>query len=123
RALLNLGHTFAHALEAETGYADSLSHGEAVAIGCVLAFRLSERLGLCPPGAAGRVRRAIAAAGLPTRPGEAGRFDPDRVLARMAADKKTDAGRLRLVLARDIGQAVLVPDAPLADVRAVLAED
>lgn len=123
RALLNLGHTFAHALEAEAGYGDGLAHGEAVAVGCVLAFRLSERLGLCPSGAAGRVRRAVAAAGLPTRIDEVGRFDPERLLARMAGDKKAEAGSLTLVLARRVGEAVVVRAVAPGEVRAVLRAD
>lgn len=120
RALLNLGHTFAHALEAEAGYGEGLAHGEAVAVGCVLAFRLSERLGLCEGGAAGRVRRAVAAAGLPTRIDEVGRFDPERLLARMAGDKKAEGGSLTFVLARRVGEAVVVRDVDPAEVRAVL---
>ncbi len=67
RALLNLGHTFAHALEAESGFDEVLKHGEAVGIGCALAFRLSARLGLCPPTDAERATRVVAAAGLPSR--------------------------------------------------------
>jgi 3-dehydroquinate synthase len=67
RALLNLGHTFAHALESETGYGDALLHGEAVGIGCALAFRFSAVLGLCTAEAAHRCEGAIAAAGLPVR--------------------------------------------------------
>ena len=67
RALLNLGHTFAHALEAETGFGDVLMHGEAVGIGCALAFRFSAFLGHCSGQDAGRAAQAIAAAGLPTR--------------------------------------------------------
>ena len=122
RALLNLGHTFAHAFEAEAGYdADALMHGEAVALGCVLAFRLSERLGLCGPEEVARVERAVAASGLPTEIAQVGDFDPDRVLARMAGDKKAEGGHLNFVLARGIGQAEVVRGVDPAEVRKVLA--
>src|SRR5690606_12984722 len=96
RALLNLGHTFGHALEAETGFGDSLLHGEAVGAGMAMAFRFSARLGLCPAQDAVRAERAIAAAGLPVRMadvrGEA--FRAGRLVAHMAQDKKAEAGRL-----------------------------
>ena len=111
RALLNLGHTFGHALEAETGFADTLLHGEAVAIGSCIAFDLSVELGLCPAEEAARVRAHIAAAGLPTGldAPQLGRQlpAPDALIDRMAADKKTKLGALRLVLARGIGKAFL----------------
>ena len=122
RALLNLGHTFAHAFEAEAGYdGEALMHGEAVALGCVLAFRLSERLGLCGAGEVARVERAVAAAGLPTEISQVGDFDPDRLLARMAGDKKAEGGRLNFVLARGVGQAEVVRGVDPAEVRQVLA--
>ncbi len=124
RALLNLGHTFGHALEAATGFSDRLLHGEAVALGCVLAARLSERLGFCPVGVADRIAAHFAAVGLPwnfnelalTLPGQ------ERLLALMAQDKKVIAGRLRFVLLRDIGQAFVTDAVPLAAVMAILAE-
>ena len=106
RALLNLGHTFGHALEAELGFDETrLTHGEAVALGCVLAFRYSAAEGHCPPGDAERVAGAVAAAGLPTRLAEVGSFDADALLKRMAGDKKAEGGRLTLVLARGVGEA------------------
>jgi 3-dehydroquinate synthase len=109
RALLNLGHTFAHALEAETGYGDALLHGEAVGAGCALAFRFSAALGHCDAAEAQRATRAIAAGGLPTRldqiPGFP--FSAERLVAHMAQDKKAEGGRLTFVLARAIGDAFM----------------
>ncbi|MDI1328551.1 MAG: 3-dehydroquinate synthase [Brevundimonas sp.] len=106
RALLNLGHTFGHAIEAELGFdEDALTHGEAVALGCALAFRFSAARGLCAAAEAERVETVIAAAGLPTRLEHAGAFSADRLLARMAGDKKAEGGRLTLILARAIGDA------------------
>ncbi|WP_296819367.1 3-dehydroquinate synthase [Brevundimonas sp.] len=122
RALLNLGHTFAHAFEAEAGYDEgALMHGEAVALGCALAFRLSARLGLCGPEDLARVERAVAASGLPTEVAQVGDFDPDRLLARMAGDKKAEGGQLNFVLARGIGQAEVVRGVDPVEVRRVLA--
>jgi 3-dehydroquinate synthase len=125
RALLNLGHTFAHALESETGYGDALLHGEAVGVGCALAFRLSAELGHCTADAAARAERAIAAAGLPTRlhalPGAP--FSAERLLTHMAQDKKAEAGRLTFVLARGIGDAFVAKDVDRqAVLRFLLAE-
>ena len=107
RALLNLGHTFAHALEAENGYGDGLRHGEAVGAGMALAFRFSASLGLIPGQDAQRATRAIAAAGLPTRMSEvAGHpFRADRMIAHMSQDKKAEAGRLTFILAHGLGDA------------------
>lgn len=123
RALLNLGHTFAHALESLAGFGDAVRHGEAVGIGMVLAFALSERLGLCPPGRAERVRAHLAAVGLPTSPADIPvTYAPDALYAAMLGDKKVEGGRIGFVLARDIGQAFAAADAPAETVRAVLAE-
>jgi 3-dehydroquinate synthase len=110
RALLNLGHTFGHALEAETGYSGELLHGEGVAIGLVMAFDLSAHLGLCPAEDAARLRRHLAAVGLPTGlETVAGRaWNVERLL------------RITFVLARGIGRAFLADDVDLADVRALL---
>ena len=123
RALLNLGHTFGHALEAATGYSDRLLHGEGVAIGCALAFELSARLGLCPQEDPGRVRAHLAQMGLMRDPADIpGELpDADGLLALMAQDKKVVDGRLRFVLARRIGQAFVTADVPAEAVRAVLA--
>ena len=121
RALLNLGHTFAHALEAESGFGDALKHGEAVAAGCAMAFRFSVRLGLCPPEDSERVSRTIAAAGLPSRLSDlADRPRACALLARMAHDKKARSGRLTFILARGIGQAFVAEGVDGADVSAFL---
>ena len=121
RALLNLGHTFGHALEAAIGYGDRLRHGEAVAIGLVLAFDLSARLGLCPPADAARVRHHLAAVGLPVGiPDDVG--SPDDLLALMARDKKVSEGRITFILARGIGRAFVSRDADLSAVSSQLAE-
>ncbi|MEX2650612.1 MAG: 3-dehydroquinate synthase, partial [Alphaproteobacteria bacterium] len=115
RALLNLGHTFGHALEAATGFGDALLHGEAVAIGMVLAFDLSARLGLAPTEDAARVRRHLGAAGLPTTLAGLARsgWTGARIAALMAHDKKTRDGRPTLVLARGIGRSFLSRDVTL----------
>jgi shikimate kinase/3-dehydroquinate synthase len=113
RALLNLGHTFGHALEAEYGYGGGILHGEAVAVGIGLAFRLSVRLGLCPYDDAERAVAHIATIGLP---GELGmlnrRFSAAALLGHMRRDKKVQDGALKFVLARGIGQAFTATDVP-----------
>ncbi len=119
RALLNLGHTFAHAFEASLGFGDGLLHGEAVGFGMCLAFDLSAALGLCPPGDAARVRRHIAAVGLPTSLPQ-GDWRIDRLLALMAQDKKARGG-LTFILARGIGDAFVANDVPAEPVRHLLA--
>ena len=121
RELLNLGHTFAHALEAAAGYGDSLRHGEAVAIGQVLAFDLSVRLGHCAPDEHVRLKRHLAAVGLPVAIGEvaAPEWSARGLIEHMGQDKKTRLGRLRLVLVRALGDAFMCEDiepAPLAEV-------
>jgi 3-dehydroquinate synthase len=122
RALLNLGHTFAHALESETGYGDALLHGEAVGIGCALAFRFSAALGLCSTEAAQRCELAIAAAGLPVRLDEmvGAPFSVEALIGHMRQDKKAEAGGLTFVLARDIGEAFVARDVDAASLRAFL---
>ncbi|PQO22467.1 3-dehydroquinate synthase [Rhodobacteraceae bacterium WD3A24] len=124
RALLNLGHTFCHALEAATGYSDRLLHGEGVAIGCALAFELSQRLGLCAQEAPSRVRAHLRAMGMKTDladiPGPLP--DAEGLIALMAQDKKVQDGRLRLILARGIGQAFIAEDTDRDTLRAVLEE-
>lgn len=123
RALLNLGHTFAHAFESLAGFGDAVRHGEAVGIGMVLAFALSERLGLCPPGRAERVRAHLAAVGLPTSPRAIpADYAPDALYAAMQGDKKVEGGRIGFVLAREIGRAFTGADAPPEAVLGVLAE-
>ncbi|WP_292072403.1 3-dehydroquinate synthase [Brevundimonas sp. UBA7534] len=124
RALLNLGHTFGHAVEAELGFEEAaLAHGEAVALGCCLAFRYSAREGLCAEADARRVEAVIAAAGLPTRLDQAGTFDADRLLALMAGDKKAEGGALTLILAHGIGQAFVAKGVDAESVRAFLVEE
>ncbi|MEZ5670183.1 MAG: 3-dehydroquinate synthase [Alphaproteobacteria bacterium] len=125
RALLNLGHTFGHALEAEVGYDGRLLHGEAVAIGMAMAFALSARLGLGPDAAAvARIRRHLAGVGLPTSPPAlAGvSWDPDRLIDHMTRDKKVRDGRITFILARAIGQAEVRSDVSVEAVRAVLED-
>jgi len=134
RALLNLGHTFGHALETEAGYGERLLHGEGVAIGMVLAFQLSARLGLCPPEDAARVERHLAAVGLPTDPrgalgqgggaggGAGGGIDPARLIAHMRRDKKVQDGRITFILARGIGRAFIARDVDPALAERLLAD-
>ena len=125
RALLNLGHTFGHALEAWTGYSDRLLHGEGVSIGMCLAFRLSEQLQLCPIGTAERVTRHLKAVGLPVHindiPG--GKADAAELLRLMGQDKKVSKGRLTFIMARDIGKAFITRDVDPAVVQAFLARE
>ena len=117
RALLNFGHTFAHAIEAEQGYG-GFNHGEAVAVGMVCAARLSARLGIATDADAERLAALLQRFGLPTAlpPGLAS----DALLARMRLDKKAQAGRLRFVLWRGAGRAEVVSDVPEDAVLAVL---
>jgi 3-dehydroquinate synthase len=117
RALLNLGHTFGHALEAETGFSDTLLHGEAVACGMALAFRFSAAQGLCSGQDAVRVARHLDQAGLPTTLAAA-HVDTDgaTLVGHMAHDKKMEGGKLPFLLARGIGQTFLAKDVDLGDV-------
>jgi len=122
RALLNLGHTFGHALEAEMGFGDALLHGEAVAIGMIIAFDLSVKLGLCPAADAAAVKAHFTRVGLPIHPPRISANGPitaEKLIAHMASDKKVQDGLPTFVLVRGIGQAFLsrdVPRAALADV-------
>lgn len=116
RALLNLGHTFGHALEAFAGYDGRLLHGEGISIGMVMAFELSERLGLCKKGAADQVEQHFRTVGLPTRikemnvsPGPSA----DALLESMAQDKKVRDGKLVFILARDIGESYIDTSVPM----------
>jgi 3-dehydroquinate synthase len=121
RALLNLGHTFGHALEAETGFSDRLLHGEAVALGMVLAARYSARTGLIAEADATAVENAVAGAGLPARLSRLGlACDGARLADHMLHDKKMDAGTLPFVLLRGVGDAFLARDVELPDVAAFL---
>jgi 3-dehydroquinate synthase len=125
RALLNLGHTFAHALEAATGYGERLLHGEAVAIGMVEAFRFSARLGLCDAALAERVAAHLTAAGLPVSLSAIAGELPDAagLLAVMRQDKKAEGGRLAFVLVRGIGQAFVARDVDETQVLAFLEDE
>ena len=124
RALLNLGHTFCHALEAATGYSDRLLHGEGVAIGCALAFEVSAALGLCAQEDPSRVAAHLAAMGMKRSladiPGDLP--DADGLIALMGQDKKVKGGRVVLILARGVGEAYVEPAADMDVVRRVLAE-
>jgi 3-dehydroquinate synthase len=124
RALLNLGHTFAHAIEAAAGYSGRVLHGEAVAVGCGLAFELSERLGLCERGTADQVRHWFAAAGLPARFADLPDLGTpaDELMKLMAQDKKARDGRIVFVLARGIGKAFIAEDVEPQTVEQMLAE-
>jgi len=123
RALLNLGHTFGHALEAATGFSDRLFHGEGVAVGMVLAAELSAQLGMIGDQDAMRIRRHLADAGLPTALQEIAGFaqeglaDADALMSLMAQDKKVKRGRLTFILLAAIGRAVIVSDVEPSVVR------
>lgn len=124
RALLNFGHTFGHALEAETGFSDTLLHGESVAIGMILAFDLSVQLGLCPAEDAARVRRHFAAIGLPGGledvPGQV--WSAESLLDHMAHDKKVRDGKITFILTRGIGDAFIADSVSPDDVLTLLRQ-
>jgi len=116
RALLNLGHTFGHALEAATGFSDRLFHGEGVSVGMVLAADFSAALGMIAPADAARVERHLATAGLPTHLQDIAGFaqeglaDADALMTLMAQDKKVKRGRLTFILLEAVGRAVIAND-------------
>jgi 3-dehydroquinate synthase len=124
RALLNLGHTFGHALEAAAGFSGRLLHGEAVALGTALAAEFSVRLGVLAPEHAARATRHLSGAGLPVRLAEiaGGAPDADRLMDLISQDKKVRHGKLTFVLLRDIGAAYISNDVDPALVRAFLIE-
>ncbi len=124
RALLNLGHTFGHALEAGAGFSGRLLHGEAVALGTVLAFEFSAAKGLIGEADAARVRAHLAAVGLPTHLNEVPGGVPglDALMDLIAQDKKVKRGKLTFILVRGIGQAFVENDVSAAEVRAFLAD-
>jgi 3-dehydroquinate synthase len=128
RALLNLGHTFGHALEAATGFSDRLFHGEGVAIGMTLAAQFSARLGMIGDADAARVERHLIEAGLPTRLQDIAGFaqeglaDADALMALMAQDKKVKRGKLTFILLEAVGRAVIAKDVEPAPVRDFLKE-
>jgi 3-dehydroquinate synthase len=123
RALLNFGHTFGHALETETGFSSQLLHGEAVALGMVLGFDFAVRLGLAAAAESERVRRHFAATGLPTRLADVGLsgITAERLLAHMGKDKKVRDGRIALILPHEIGDAFVMKDAPVDELRDFLS--
>ena len=125
RALLNLGHTFGHAVEVETGFGEALKHGEAVGLGCAMAFRFSAAQGHCSRQDAVRAVRAVAAAGLPTRLCDvaAGTFKADTLIGHMAQDKKASGGALTFILARAIGEAFVAKGVDPAPLRAFLIDE
>ena len=122
RALLNLGHTFGHALERANGYRASLLHGEGVGAGMAMALRYSASLGLCPVQDAVRAERLLNALGLATRVADlgGGPYPADALLEHMAHDKKAKNGRMTLILARGIGQAYIHKDADIGSLQAFL---
>ena len=126
RMLLNLGHTFGHALEAWAGYSGRLLHGEAVAIGMVQAARFSEGRGLCPAGTAARIEKHFRVVGLPTRVAHisgSDRPDPNVLFALMQQDKKVQAGRLTFILMRRIGEAFVTREVEPEDVAEFLGRE
>ncbi len=125
RALLNLGHTFGHALEAETGFGDRLLHGEAVAIGMAQAFRFSAAQGLCAADDAARLAAHLDSLGLMSRPSQAGIAGDaaPRLIAHMLHDKKRGSHGLPFILATGIGKSFVAKSVALADVEAFLAGD
>jgi 3-dehydroquinate synthase len=124
RALLNLGHTFGHAFEADAGFSGKLLHGEAVAIGIIMAFEFSVKRGLIPADAAARVARHFKASGLPVRVTDVFNAPPDvdRLMSLIAQDKKVKRGKLTFILLRGIGNAFVENDVDPAEVRAFLTE-
>ena len=124
RALLNLGHTFGHSLEAKTGYGDALNHGEAIAIGLVMAFDLSVRMGICPAEDRDRVRDHLENAGLPIslRGLVDNGWSASELIDLMGQDKKVTAGELTFVLARGIGNSFITDEVDVTDVAAVLED-
>ncbi|MFI4999391.1 MAG: 3-dehydroquinate synthase [Reyranellales bacterium] len=125
RALLNLGHTFGHALEAETGFGPDLLHGEAVGAGMAMAFDLSARLGLCPVADAERVRAHLGSIGLPVRLRSIGgdnrrNWDSAKLIEHMRGDKKAQDGKLAFILARGIGKTFVSRDVDEAALRGLL---
>lgn len=124
RMLLNLGHTFAHALEAEAGYGAGLLHGEAVAVGLVLAHRLSARLGLCQPELADRVQAHLRAVGLPASINDTPcrHSAPEKLLQHMYHDKKVEGGKLTFILSKGLGKSFIAREIDPAPVLATLSD-
>lgn len=125
RALLNLGHTFAHALETASGYSSSLTHGEAVALGCVLAFKLSASLGYCTADDAAGVEAHFVTLGFKTRISQldGSRPSAEELLAHMRHDKKAQGGRLAFVLVKGIGKSFITRNIEEEAVKGILSEE
>ena len=123
RALLNFGHTFGHALEAETGYSDTLLHGEAVAIGMVMAFQLSVMMGHCPQSELDRVLAHYKAAGLMASPLAVRKeWDMDKLMEHFTRDKKIKNGKLTFILSKGIGKAFIADDVDVSVIRQTLVK-
>ena len=124
RALLNLGHTFGHALEADIGYSDTILHGEAVALGIILAHELSVTMKLCSKEVVHRVKDHYQSVGLPVSPSDISGYNwnPNRLISQMKSDKKVKDGRLTFILTKGIGSAFIANDVALEDVRTILAK-
>ncbi len=123
RALLNFGHTFGHALEAETGYGDTLLHGEAVAIGMILALQTSVAMGICPKSDLERALAHYTTCEMPHSPLQIQKnWDVDKLMEHFTRDKKTKDGKLTFILARGIGQAFVTQDVDTSLIRDVLAQ-
>jgi 3-dehydroquinate synthase len=124
RALLNFGHTFGHALEAASGYSDNLVHGEAVAVGMILALEFSARMNLCSRDDAGRVAAHLAEVGLPTRIEqiEGAKPDVETLMHHIAQDKKVARGKLTFILARGIGEAFVAKEVVASEVASFLED-
>jgi 3-dehydroquinate synthase len=120
RALLNLGHTFGHAFEAEVGFTDEILHGEAVALGMVMAFTLSVDMGLAPKADLDRLIAHFTQVGLPTKLPANRPWDAARLQDHMAGDKKIKDGRITFVLAKGIGKSFLTRDVPIERLTAML---
>ncbi len=121
RALLNLGHTFGHALEGIFGYDGTLLHGEGVAIGMVMAFRFSEYLGLCPKGRADRIEKLLKAKGMKTRASQLKKkITAQQMIKFMQQDKKVSSNKLVFILAKDIGKSFIKKDVSEADLKKFL---
>lgn len=123
RALLNLGHTFGHAFEALTGYSETLLHGESVALGMVLAAKLSRDLGLCAAEDVARLQAHVQASKLPTEISDVGSFTADELLTVMQQDKKVVAGAMRLILLRGLGASFISRDVTASDLRSFLLRE
>ncbi len=124
RALLNFGHTFGHALEAETGFSEKLLHGEAVSIGMVMAFDLSVQIGICPPKDSAIVKAHLTSMGLPIRPTNVPdqTWCSDKLLRHMAQDKKVHKGKMTFILTRGIGDAFITSEVSTREVKALLSK-